>query len=100
MAKTKKEPELEVNAKLKGVDEKDVKEWSKKWKSGDKKKSKGGSKDGGSMLYFVGFIGSLIYWWQAADGFGAVVTGFLKSLVWPAYIVYKLLESFYGAVTN
>lgn len=50
-----------------------------------------------SALYFVGFIGSLVYWMQAAIGFGAVVTGVLKSLVWPAYIVYKLLESFYGA---
>ena len=47
-------------------------------------------------LYFVGFIGALVYWWQAAIGIGAVLTGFLKAMVWPAYVVYKLLESFYG----
>lgn len=49
-------------------------------------------------VYGFGFIGALIYFMQAASGFGAVVTGVLKALVWPAYIVYKLLESFYGVV--
>lgn len=53
---------------------------------------------GGGVIFCIGLIGSLVYWMQAAVGFGAVVTGFLKSLVWPAYIVYKLLESFYGVV--
>lgn len=97
--KSKKEPELEVSAKLKNVDEKDVKEWSKKWGKNNKKEKKSSSTEGGgSMLYFVGFIGSLVYWMQAADGLGAVLTGFLKSLVWPAYIAYKLFESFYGVV--
>ena len=47
-------------------------------------------------VYAFGFIGALIYFMQAATGFGAVVTGILKALVWPAYIVYKLLETFYG----
>lgn len=100
MAKTKskKEPELEVSAKLKNVDEKDVKEWSKNFKKGKKDKKSGRSEGGGSMLYFVGFVGSLVYWVQAAEGFGAVVTSLLKSLIWPAYVVYKLLESFYGVV--
>ena len=96
MAKSKKdEAELEINAKLTGTDK--IKDWS--WNSKDKNEKKGSSEGGGSMLYFVGFVGSLIYWWQAADGFGAVLTGFLKALVWPAYIVYKLLESFYGVVS-
>lgn len=53
---------------------------------------------GTGSLYGLGFIGALIYNLQAAVGFGAVVTGALKALVWPAYIVYKLLESFYGVV--
>ncbi|MEM6997737.1 MAG: hypothetical protein AAF413_02380 [Patescibacteria group bacterium] len=63
-----------------------------------KSKSKSSSSHGGSGLYFVGFIGALIYWMQYADGFGSVLTGVLKALVWPAYIVYKLLEGFYGVV--
>lgn len=98
MAKKKEEPELEVHAKLKGVDEEDAKEWTKKWKSDKKEKKSGSSEGGGSMLYFVGFIGALVYYWQAADGFWAVITGFFKALVWPGIVVYKLLELFYGVV--
>lgn len=49
-------------------------------------------------FYFVGFIGALVYNLQAAVGFGAVVTGSLKALIWPATVVYKLLEMFYGVV--
>ena len=58
------------------------------------------SKSSGSngAVYGLGFIGSLIYFMQAATGLGSVVTGFLKALVWPAYVVYNLLESFYGVV--
>lgn len=87
----KQDPELEIKAKLTGAD--DWKEWSK-----CNTKASGATHGTAGALYFVGFIGSLIYWLQAAVGFGAVVTAFLKSLVWPAYIVYKLLESFYGVV--
>jgi len=49
-------------------------------------------------LYFVGFIGALIYFMQAATGFWSVITGFFQALVWPAYVVYNLLVSFYGVV--
>lgn len=85
------DPELEIKAKLSGSD--DWKEWCKT----NKNSSKTAHGTSGA-LYFVGFIGSLIYWLQAAVGFGAFITAFLKSLVWPAYIVYKLLENFYGVV--
>lgn len=93
MANSKpQEPELEIKAKLSNADE---------WKTWHKTKhSKNAANHGTSgALYFVGFIGSMVYWMQAAVGFGAVCTGFLKSLVWPAYVVYKLLESFYGVVS-
>lgn len=49
-------------------------------------------------VYGLGFIGAFIYFMQAATSFGTVITGFFKALVWPAYIVFKLLESFYGKV--
>lgn len=52
--------------------------------------------DEGGMVYFVGFIGALIYFIQTADGFWDGVLGVLQAIVWPAYVVYKLLESFYG----
>jgi hypothetical protein len=96
MAKSKSNnPEIEIKAKL-GDSEK-WKEWAKDCKDWDSRGSKSTHGTAGA-LYFVGFIGSLVYWWQAAQNFGAVITGLLKSLVWPAYIVYKLLESFYGVV--
>ncbi|MCA9332723.1 hypothetical protein KDA00_02515 [Candidatus Saccharibacteria bacterium] len=92
MSKAKSnDPELEIKAKISGADE-----WKKWNKDKKKEKNSGSTEGGGSALYFIGFIGSLVYWMQAATGFGSVISGILKSLVWPAYIVYKLLESFYG----
>lgn len=53
--------------------------------------------DGSSgAVYGLGFIGALVYFMQAATSFGSVISGFLKALVWPAYVVYKLPEQFYG----
>lgn len=84
------EPEIEINAKLKGSD------ICKHWGKNKKMNSNSGT---GGALYGIGLIGALVYWMKAAIGFGAVVTGILKALVWPAYIVYKLLETFYGVIT-
>lgn len=90
MAKSSK-PNVEINTSINGVE--DIKEWCKNNKRASSSTQHGTS----GALYFVGFIGALVYWMQAAVGFGAVVTGILKSIVWPAYVVFQLLESFYGA---
>ncbi len=45
-----------------------------------------------SAVYGLGFIGSVIYFIQHATGFWMGVLGILKAIVWPAFIVYKLLE--------
>ncbi len=42
-------------------------------------------------VYGVGFIGALIYFIQNASTFGEGVLGVLKAIVWPAFVVYKLL---------
>lgn len=69
-----------------------------KTKPGDKKVefnyNKTSSPSG--AMYCIGWFGALVYYMQTAVGFGAVVTGFLKAFIWPATIVYKLLEMFYG----
>jgi|GEM_PF-515289 len=88
MAKSN-DPKIEIS--MSGME--NCKEWCK-----DKSRSVNSTHGTSGALYFVGFIGSTVYWMQAAIGFGAVLTGFLKSMVWPAYIVYKLLENFYGVV--
>lgn len=45
-----------------------------------------------SAVYGMGVIGALIYFIQHALTFGMGVLGVLKAIVWPALMVYKLLE--------
>ncbi|MFA5061723.1 MAG: hypothetical protein WC526_01090 [Patescibacteria group bacterium] len=45
-----------------------------------------------SGIYGLAFIGALIYYIQHATTFWMGVLGFLKALVWPAFLIYKLLE--------
>jgi hypothetical protein len=42
--------------------------------------------------YFLGFLGSAIYYISTATGFWVGVLGVLKSLVWPAFVVFELLK--------
>jgi hypothetical protein len=43
-------------------------------------------------VYGIGLIGALVYYLQHASTFLAGVLGLLKAIVWPAMLVYKLLE--------
>ena len=45
-----------------------------------------------SGLYGLAFLGAAIYNIQHADTFWVGVLGFLKALVWPAFLIYKLME--------
>lgn len=47
---------------------------------------------GGSAVYGLGLIGAAIYFIQHAATFWMGVLGILKAIVWPAMLVYKLLE--------
>ncbi len=47
---------------------------------------------GASAVYGLGLIGAAVYYIQHATTFWGGVLGFLKALVWPAMIIYKLLE--------
>lgn len=47
-------------------------------------------------MYGLGLIGAAVYYIQQADGFGAGVVGFLKALVWPAFLVYEMLQHLGG----
>jgi hypothetical protein len=57
-----------------------------------------GGKDGAGfgMTYFLGFIGAAVHYIQASSGFGEGFLGFLKALVWPAFLVYELLRHAQG----
>ena len=47
---------------------------------------------GGSAVYGLGLIGAAIYFLGQATTFWMGVLGFLKALVWPAFLVYWALE--------
>ncbi|MDA3855697.1 MAG: hypothetical protein PF569_05530 [Candidatus Woesearchaeota archaeon] len=46
----------------------------------------------GGFSYFLGFIGAIVYYISNATGFWIGVLGFLKALVWPAFLVFELLK--------
>lgn len=47
-------------------------------------------------VYGLGLIGAAIYYISTAPGFWVGILGFLKALVWPAFLVFELLK-FLGA---
>lgn len=47
---------------------------------------------GGGAVYGLGFIGAVVYYIGSATSFWGGVLGFLKAIVWPAFLVYKLLS--------
>ena len=48
------------------------------------------SASGGNAVYSLGLIGALVIFWQQADSFGGYLLAILKSLVWPAFLVYEV----------
>lgn len=46
----------------------------------------------GGALYGLGFIGSLVYFLSTATDIWAGILGFLKALVWPAFLAYGALK--------
>ena len=46
----------------------------------------------GGGIYGLAFLGALVYYIQNADTFWMGVIGVLKAIIWPAMLVYKLLE--------
>ncbi|HED23767.1 MAG TPA: hypothetical protein ENN91_01415 [Firmicutes bacterium] len=43
-------------------------------------------------VYGLGFIGAAIYFIGQATTFWVGVLGFLKALVWPAFLIYEALK--------
>jgi hypothetical protein len=53
-----------------------------------------GMKNNGAFggIYFLSFVGAAVYFIQHSASFWEGVLGFLKAMVWPAILMYKLLE--------
>lgn len=50
----------------------------------------------GGGIYFLAFVGALVYYLQNASGLYAIVWGIIKAIVWPAILVYQLLKLVHG----
>jgi hypothetical protein len=51
------------------------------------------SKNGASgVVYALGLIGAAVYFISHATGFWMGVLGFLKAMVWPAFLVYEVFK--------
>jgi len=47
----------------------------------------------GGAFYGLGLIGAFVWFWKQADGLGEHIVGALKSLVWPAFLVYEAFQA-------
>jgi hypothetical protein len=47
----------------------------------------------GDAVYGLGIIGALVFYWHEATSFWQYVLAVLKSLVWPALLVYDALHA-------
>jgi hypothetical protein len=57
-------------------------------------KSTTSSTAAGGGFYFLGFLGAFIYFISTSENFGEGFIGFLKSLVWPAFLVFEAFQAF------
>mgnify|MGYP000025692797 CR=1 FL=1 len=46
-----------------------------------------------SAVYGLGFIGAAVYFISTATSFWMGVVGFLKAIVWPAFLVYEAFKA-------
>lgn len=47
-----------------------------------------------NAVYGLGVVGALFYFLSNATGFGAVLLGIGKAIIWPALLIYKMLSYF------
>ena len=57
-----------------------------------KEKCSSSAAPAGGAVYGLGLIGAAIFYIGHAAGFWMGVLGFLKALVWPAFLVYEALK--------
>ena len=56
-------------------------------------KNNNSSHASGGAVYGLGFIGAAVYFISQAATFGAGLVGFLKEMVWPAFLVYEAFKA-------
>jgi len=48
---------------------------------------------GSGAVYGLGFVGALVYFLQHSNNLTEVLLAILKSIVWPALLIYRVLET-------
>lgn len=86
--KSKTKKSANINIKVNNLD-KIIKEGKKQEKTKFKCTSNNGC---GGFAYFLGIIGSAVYFISSTSGFWNIVLAILKSLVWPAFLIFELLK--------
>lgn len=62
---------------------------ARRWRDMADKKAKAGGAGG---VWFLGFLGALVYYLHTHSGtFWLVVVAVVKAVLWPAFLVYHLL---------
>ncbi len=51
---------------------------------------------GSNGFYFLGFLGSAIYFISRSTDFWGGVLGFLKAIIWPLFLVYEAFAKLLG----
>lgn len=44
------------------------------------------------FVFFVAWIGALVYFVQQSEGFWGFIVAIVQSIFWPAFIVYEVLK--------
>ena len=52
----------------------------------------GSSSNSGSAVYAIGMLGAIVYFFQHANNFTDYALAIVKSLAWPAILVFKAFE--------
>ena len=52
-----------------------------------------GAAAGGGAVYGLGFIGALVYFIASSTSFFDGLWGVVQAFLWPAFVVYALLDS-------
>ena len=84
----KKGKDVDINIKIDNL-ERAIREGRK---IHTRKKNKLSCNTCGGFGYFLGFLGAAVYYISTANSFWIGVLGFLKALVWPAFLVFEVLK--------
>lgn len=58
----------------------------------DTRQRRGTSVSTPDVVYGLGLIGALVWFWQQNEGFWPHVLGVLEAFVWPAFLIYEAFQ--------